>query len=91
MSTINIRSKRLKDKTELRVLIAYNTDYPKHYIRLLTITWNKKVILTAELAEHTPKNPFFAFVLKQTNAGDKITVSWLDNIGNSETEKHIVR
>lgn len=90
MSSIKVRSKNLNDKTELRILIAHEMKYPTQFIRLLTVTCNKKVVLTIELGENTPKNPFFAFILKQVKSGDEITVNWLDNMGNSEMEQHII-
>lgn len=90
MSTINIRSKRIQQKTELRVLIAYDTQ-PTQFIRLLTITCNQKLVLSAELTENTAKNPFFNFKLKQTQAGDKIVVNWLDNQGHIDSAQHVIQ
>jgi len=103
MSSIKIRSKRLKDKTQIRMLIAHpmeqgnnpdkitNQLIPAHFIQVLTVTYNQKVVVSCEMGESTPKNPYFAFMLKGGQVGDKVTVNWLDNLGNTDSEEHIIR
>ena len=59
-------------------------------IKVLTVTLNQKVVLSCELGESTPKNPFFAFVLKNAHQGDKVTVNWLDSLEQSDSEEHII-
>ncbi|MDO9048980.1 MAG: thiosulfate oxidation carrier complex protein SoxZ [Methylobacter sp.] len=36
------------------------------------------------------KDPYFAFTLKGGNPGDKITISWVDNLGNEDAQEHII-
>jgi len=36
------------------------------------------------------KNPYFAFLLKGGEVGDKVTISWRDNLGNSDIEEKII-
>jgi len=102
MSSIKIRSKRLKGKTQIRLLIAHPMDYADcqdkitsqpllAHIQLLTVTHNQKVVVSCEMGASTPKNPYFAFMLKGGNKGDKITVNWLDNLGNTDSEEHIIK
>ena len=102
MSSIKIRSKRLKENTQLRILIAHPMEHgsnqdkftnqliPAHFIRILTVTCNQKVVVSCEMGDSTPKDPYLAFMLKHGKTGDKITVNWLDNLGNIDSEEHII-
>jgi sulfur-oxidizing protein SoxZ len=42
------------------------------------------------MGDSTPKDPYLAFMLKYGKTGDKITVNWLDNLGNIDSEEHII-
>jgi sulfur-oxidizing protein SoxZ len=102
MSSIKIRSKRIDGKIQIRTLIAHPMEHgrnrnketneliPAHFIQLLTVTQNDKVILTADLSASISKDPYFAFMLKSGNAGDKISISWKDNRGNKDSETHVL-
>jgi len=103
MSSIKIRTKRTQDKTHIRILIAHPMEHgqthdkithfpiPAQFIRVLTVTCNQKVVVSCEMGDSAAKDPYFAFMLKDGKAGDIITVNWLDNLGNTDSEKHIVK
>lgn len=103
MSSIKIRTKRIKDKTQIRVLIAHpmehgnnqdkitNQPIPAQFIHVLTVTCNQKVVVSCEMGNSFAKDPYLAFVLKNGKAGDKITVNWLDNLDNTDSEEHIIK
>lgn len=103
MSSIRIRSKLLNGKTQIRTLISHpmetgrNRDpnthqlIPAHYIQELTVSRNAKVIVTCQLGASISKDPYFAFMLKGGNAGDLIMIQWLDNLGNRDSEEHVVK
>jgi sulfur-oxidizing protein SoxZ len=102
MSSIKIRSKRMDGKTQIRMLIAHPMEHgrnrdtktnaliPAHFIQELTVTHNKNVIITGNTGANISKDPYFAFTLKGGNVGDKITISWVDNLGNKDSQDHIV-
>lgn len=101
MSSIKIRTKRMDGKTQVRILITHPMEYGNdqdkttnqaiaRFIKVLTLTYNQKVVASCEISDSTPKNPYFAFMLKGGNQGDKITVNWLDNLGNTDSEEHII-
>lgn len=102
-STIKIRSKRFADYTLVRTLIAHsmetgkrkNSDsgepIPAHFIQTLTLTHNGKRLSECQMGFGIAKNPFFSFKIKQANAGDKITISWQDNLGLSDSKDHIIQ
>jgi sulfur-oxidizing protein SoxZ len=103
MSSIKIRSKRLDGKTQIRTLITHpmetgrnrdpetNRPIPAHYIQELTVSVNGRVIVNGALGASISKDPYFAFMLKGGNAGDKISIGWRDNLGNTDHEEHIVK
>lgn len=97
MSSIKIRTKRLDGKTQIRILIAHpmengrNKDkqtgilIPAHFIKELTIKHNDNFIVTSNMGGSISKDPYFAFLLHGGAVGDKITVRWEDNQGNTDT------
>jgi sulfur-oxidizing protein SoxZ len=103
MSSIKIRTKRMKNTTQIRMLIAHPMQHgqtqdkvthfpiPAQFIRVLTVTCNQKVVVSCEMGDSTAKDPYLSFMLKGGKAGDKITVNWLDNLGNTDSEEHIVK
>ena len=103
MSSIKIRSKRIDGKTKIRTLITHpmehgrnkdpktNQPIPAHYIQVLTVSLNDKVIVNCDMGASISRDPYFAFMLKGGNAGDKIMINWLDNLGNTDFEEHVVK
>jgi sulfur-oxidizing protein SoxZ len=103
VSTIKIRSKRIGGKIQIRTLITHPMEHgrnrnketneliPAHFIKRLTVAHNGKVMAAADLSASISKDPYFAFMLKNGNAGDHITISWLDNLGNEDSETQVVK
>lgn len=98
MSSIKIRTKRQSGNTQIRTLIAHpmetglNTDnetkktIAAHFIQQLTVLHNDEIILTTDMASGISKNPYFSFEMKGGEPGDKITIQWTDNQGNSDSQ-----
>jgi len=101
MSSIKIRSQRLENYTEIKLLITHpmengrNRDangelIPAHFIEELTISLNGSPVIVVDMAGSIAKNPFFTFRLKSVASGDNIQASWTDNRRNGESIDHIV-
>ena len=102
MSSIKIRTKNLDGKTQIRTLISHPMEHgrnkdkttnkliPAHYIQVLTVTHNGKVIASCNMGAGISKDPYFAFLLKGGNSGDEIVIDWVDNLGNKDYEKHTI-
>jgi sulfur-oxidizing protein SoxZ len=56
----------------------------------VTAAHNGKTVLTAEWGPSVAKNPFLQFNVKGAKAGDKISVSWVDNKGDKRTDEAVV-
>ncbi|WAK03133.1 thiosulfate oxidation carrier complex protein SoxZ [Methylobacter sp. YRD-M1] len=103
MSSIRIRTKRIDGKTQIRTLITHpmehgrnidkatNQPIPAHFIQELTVKHNDKVIANCAVGAGVSKDPYFAFMLKGGEPGDKITISWVDNLGQQDSEEHIIK
>lgn len=103
MSSIKIRSKRENGKTQIRTLITHpmetgrnkdpktNQLIPAHHIQELTLSLNGKVIMSCHMGASISKDPYFAFMLKGGEPGDKIKIEWLDNLGNRDSEEHVLK
>ncbi|MEA3395215.1 MAG: thiosulfate oxidation carrier complex protein SoxZ [Pseudomonadota bacterium] len=98
---MRIRAQASGDKATVRVLMSHEMEsgqrkdsagkiVPAWYIQDVTASLNGKVVMTAEWGPAVSKNPFLQFVVKGAKAGDKISVSWKDNKGDSRTDEATV-
>ena len=82
--------------TEVRVLMAHPMEtglrkgpdgklVPMHFIQNISVKVNGKTVVDSEVSQAVSRNPVFSFRLKGGAKGDRIEVSWLDNVG--ETNK----
>ena len=63
---------------------AHNPDYLYDEV---VAQWNGKTVLSAQWGTAIAKNPFTQFTVKGAKAGDKISVSWVDNRGDRRTDE----
>ncbi len=98
---MRIRAQTAGEKTTVRVLMSHEMEsgqrrdaagklVPDWHINEVTASHNGKLVLTAEWGPAVSKNPFLQFVLKGAKAGDKISVNWKDNKGDSRTDEATV-
>jgi sulfur-oxidizing protein SoxZ len=97
MSSIKIRTKLIEGKTQIRMLISHPMEHgrrkneqretiPAHYIQELTVKHNETIIMSGALGIGVSKDPYFSFMLQGGESGDRIQVSWKDNLGNIDTQ-----
>jgi sulfur-oxidizing protein SoxZ len=60
---------------------------PAHFIRSVTATHQGRTVLSAQWGPAVAKNPFLEFSFKGGQKGDKITVTWEDNKGETRTDE----
>jgi sulfur-oxidizing protein SoxZ len=63
---------------------------PAWHISEVTAMHNGKPVFSAEWGPAVAKNPFLQFTVKGAKAGDKITVTWKDNRGETRTDEATV-
>ena len=63
---------------------------PAWHITEVTATHNGKQVLAAEWGPAVAKNPFLQFTVKGAKAGDKISISWVDNRGDQRSDEVVI-
>jgi len=56
---------------------------PAHYIQKMTFSQNGKTVAEANLSQGVSRNPLIGIELNGAKAGDKVSVKWSDNQGES--------
>ena len=98
---MRIRAQAAGDKVTVRVLMAHEMEtgqrkdsagktIPAWFISDVSAQHNGKPVLSAYWGPAVSKNPFLQFTVKGAKAGDKITVTWKDNKGESRTDEATV-
>ncbi|GAC1479997.1 MAG: thiosulfate oxidation carrier complex protein SoxZ [Steroidobacteraceae bacterium] len=95
---MKIRATLSGDKVDVKVLMAHEMEtgfrkdaagvtVPAHYIQVVTATCNGKTVLTMQWGPSVSKNPFLAFRFGGAKQGDKLSITWLDNKGETRTDE----
>ncbi len=58
---------------------------PAHFIQLIDIALNGKPALQMQCGTGISKNPYLTFYLQGAKVGDKISLTWHDNLGKTDT------
>jgi sulfur-oxidizing protein SoxZ len=98
---MRIRAQVSGDKAVVRVLMAHEMEtgqrkdasgkvIPAWHIQDVVAQHNGKTVMTAQWGPAVAKNPFLQFNIKGAKAGDKITISWVDNKGDKRTDEATV-
>lgn len=56
---------------------------PAHFIEIMTFQLNGKTVAEAILGQGVSKDPLIGISIKGAKAGDKVTVAWNDNMGET--------
>jgi len=98
---MRIRATVKEGVADVRVLMAHEMEtgqrkdasgkvIPAWHISEVTASLNGKAVLVAYWGPAISKNPFLQFKVKGAKAGDKVTVSWVDNKGDKRTDEATV-
>jgi sulfur-oxidizing protein SoxZ len=60
---------------------------PPHFIQNLVAKHNDKTVLDMLMGTSVSKDPFLSFKFKGGAKGDKVSVIWTDNKGDSRTDE----
>lgn len=58
---------------------------PAHFIREVTCEHNGKPVFSAQWGTAISRDPYLSFELRGAKSGDKLSMRWLDNLGESDT------
>lgn len=98
---MRIRAQLKGDVAEIKVLMNHEMEtgqrkdssgnvIPAHHITEVTASLNGKPAMKAMWGPAISKNPFLSFKVKGAKQGDKVTVHWVDNKGDSRTDEAVV-
>jgi sulfur-oxidizing protein SoxZ len=98
---MRIRAQAQGSNAVVRVLMSHEMEtgqrkdasgktIPAWHITEVSAALNGKPVLTAQWGPAISKNPFLQFTVKGAKAGDKISVSWVDNRGDKRTDEATV-
>jgi len=96
-----IRTKLEGDLLQVRVLLSHPMEtglrrdaegelVPAHFIELVTFTFQGRTVLSAQWGPAISRNPYLSFKVRGAAKGDKLSVSWVDNKGDTRTDEAIV-
>jgi sulfur-oxidizing protein SoxZ len=96
-----LKAKMKGDKVNVKAIVSHPMEtgrrkdkktgekIPAHFINEVVVSANGKTLLTADWSSTVSKNPYLSFNYAG-KSGDKVTLSWKDNKGNSgEAEKTV--
>ena len=63
---------------------------PRHFIQNVAVTHNGKTVFDAQWSWGVSRNPFLGLRVKGAKAGDKVSVTWVDNKGDKRTDEATV-
>ena len=101
--TIKIRAKSKGEIVTVKVLVTHpmetgarkdgktNELVPAHFIQELKGEAHGKVVFHANIGTGVARNPYFAFKFKGAGSGDSIRISWVDNLGNSDSREAVIK
>ncbi|MGD2082643.1 MAG: thiosulfate oxidation carrier complex protein SoxZ [Chromatiales bacterium] len=97
MSSIKIRAKADDGVVTVKSLMTHPMEtgqrkdkktgepIPAHFIQEVTCTHQGNTVMTALWSGGVSKNPYLSFKFKGGKEGEKITLSWVDNKGESDS------
>ena len=99
---MKIRATLQGDVVDVRVLMAHPMETGQrkdaagklvllHFIQTITAQLNGKTVFSADISQAVSRNPVFAFKVKGAKAGDKLSVTWQDNMGEKRTDEVVIR
>jgi len=98
---MKIRAASKDGVTEIKVLMSHEMEtgqrkdangatIPAWFINEVTAKLDGKTVMQAQWGPSISKNPYLAFKVKGGKAGDKVTVTWVDNKGDTRTDEAMV-
>jgi sulfur-oxidizing protein SoxZ len=95
---MRIRAQASAQKAVVRVLMRHEMESGQRrdangklvaawHIQHVTFSLNGKTVMTADWGPAVSKNPFLQFSIKGAKAGEKLSITWRDNMGDSRTDE----
>ncbi|MBL8471997.1 MAG: thiosulfate oxidation carrier complex protein SoxZ [Rhodocyclaceae bacterium] len=97
-SPMKIRASLSGETADVKVLMRHDMEtgqrkdasgavIPAWYIQEVTVALNGKAVVTAEWGAAVSKDPYLALKVKGAKSGDAVSVTWVDNKGDTRTDE----
>lgn len=98
-SPIKIRAQLKGDVAEIRVQMMHPMEtgqrkeahsdkpVPAHFIQTFGIAVNGKPVVDGQTGPSVSRHPLFVVKVRGAKAGDKVSVSWVDNKGEKRSDE----
>jgi len=94
---MRVRATLMGDRVEVKVLMSHVMEtgqrkdidgniVPARYIVKVAAHCNGREVLSADWGPSISKNPYLAFRFKGAAKGDKVSITWTDNAGESRSD-----
>ncbi|SCZ54882.1 thiosulfate oxidation carrier complex protein SoxZ [Thiohalomonas denitrificans] len=95
--SIMIRANKNGELTTVKALIKHPMEtglrkdkksgkkIPAHFIQEVSCKHAGKEVMSAQWGASVSKNPYFTFRFRGADKGDRVTLTWVDNQGGSES------
>jgi len=95
---MRIRAAMDRGKVDIKVLMAHEMEtgqrkdaqgriVPAHFIRNVTVTHADRTVLAAQWGTSVSRNPFLHFRFTGGKPGEKVSITWVDNKGETRTDE----
>jgi len=95
---MKLRASMHVDRVEVTILLAHpeesgfrkgpdGSTVPAHFISNVTVQHAGREVLRAQWGPAISKNPFLQFAFRGAARGDELTVTWIDNLGETRTDR----
>ena len=96
-NSIKIRAKKVDDLVHVKTLIKHEMTSTMHgetssplFIQEVNFEHNGSTVFKANWGSSISKNPYLSFKFEGGNSGESITVSWIDNAGDTDSLTAII-
>ncbi len=101
-NTIKVKAKLKGDVADVKCLVVHPMEtgarhdpdsgelVPRHHITQLSFALNGRSVLIANCSTAVSKNPYFRFSFAGAAAGDRLSVTWEDIKGKSDSIETIL-
>ena len=87
--------------TEIKVLMRHDMEtglrkdaagklVPAHFIQQISVHHKEREVLSAQFGPSIAKDPFVGFRFKGGAKGDRVTVTWVDNLGDKRSDEAVI-
>lgn len=96
-----IRATAQANGVEVRLLMAHEMEtgqrkdasgkpIPAHFITQVTVRHGGRVVFSGDFGPGVSKNPFLLFSFAGGKKGEEIEVTWVDNKGQTRTDRAVI-